>query len=435
VTISARYFGAVLTAALLAGRATAQDLSPPGPSSALSPADLTLPMLDSGPSLAQPQSEDFAQPTLSPAMETDAHAGFHYGDPAPYDLWQNYPAPIESTGTWLRRGFWYAEVDAVAWNRMWNRDGQWFAADDIDVQSPTFFLQRLTLLTTNRIMILDGAQPGRDASVRATLGHFLFRDQRNRDHTAEFTAFGGGDWTQNRIISSIDQFGLFVPFQVDGQNRSFDASSRQTMDYASHYSSFELNYRLKQRMGHDQLVMDPEGCWHRAASTGFTWDYLAGVRFLDMTDILDWRAEDMLQAGLDGIYQIRTNNSMFGYQMGSGCTFETSRWSIGVNGKGGVYVNHAKGHSVLNYTSAGDDADDFDLRMGNDELSFVGEAHLTGKWHLTPNFSLRASYEMMYLTAVALAPHQATFIPEFAALATTGDPFYHGASFGVEGYW
>jgi hypothetical protein len=52
-----------------------------------------------------------------------------------------------------------------------------------------------------------------------------------------------------------------------------------------------------------------------------------------------------------------------------------------------------------------------------------------------PNLSLRASYEMMYLTSTALAPVQATFIPEFAALATTGDPFYHGASFGVEAYW
>jgi hypothetical protein len=41
----------------------------------------------------------------------------------------------------------------------------------------------------------------------------------------------------------------------------------------------------------------------------------------------------------------------------------------------------------------------------------------------------------MYINAVALAPSQATFIPDFGFLNTTGDPLYHGASFGFEGYW
>jgi hypothetical protein len=41
----------------------------------------------------------------------------------------------------------------------------------------------------------------------------------------------------------------------------------------------------------------------------------------------------------------------------------------------------------------------------------------------------------MYLTSTALAPNQANFIPVFATLNTTQDPFYHGASFGFEGYW
>jgi hypothetical protein len=41
----------------------------------------------------------------------------------------------------------------------------------------------------------------------------------------------------------------------------------------------------------------------------------------------------------------------------------------------------------------------------------------------------------MYMSAVALAPSQANFIPVFSTLTTTGDPLYHGASFGFEGYW
>ena len=124
--------------------------------------------------------------------------------PAVPGLWDQV-APIESTGTWLRRGFWYAEADAVVWNRLWNRDDRIYAADTQAVNQTNFFLSLLNFLAlndTNRLLILDCSNPGQDASVRTTLGNFLFRDSRNRDHTVEFTAFGGGDWDQERVMTS-----------------------------------------------------------------------------------------------------------------------------------------------------------------------------------------------------------------------------------------
>jgi hypothetical protein len=87
----------------------------------------------------------------------------------------------------------------------------------------------------------------------------------------------------------------------------------------------------------------------------------------------------------------------------------------------------------LNFTA--DDRSDADLRLTDDELSFIGESKLIARWHLLPDFSFRAAYEMMYATSTALAPNQATFITDFSYLNTSGDPFYHGASFGLEGYW
>ena len=44
--------------------------------------------------------------------------------------------------------------------------------------------------------------------------------------------------------------------------------------------------------------------------------------------------------------------------------------------------------------------------------------------------SLRAGYEMLLITSAALAPNQATFTSDTTYLNTTGNPFYHGASFG-----
>jgi hypothetical protein len=104
-----------------------------------------------------------------------------------------------------------------------------------------------------------------------------------------------------------------------------------------------------------------------------------------------------------------------------------------LHSKGGVYVNDALGRTTLDFTT--DDDFDADLRLANDELSFIGETKLVARWHLLPDFSLRAAYEMMYVTAQALAPNQLTFINDFSYLNTSQDPFYHGASFGFEGYW
>jgi hypothetical protein len=407
------------------------------------PPDLTLPPPDAEgrPMPLAPGESDESMligPTPDHEHPFDGYQPDGYADLAPglHDYWHGPTAPIESTGTWLRRGFWYAEADAVVWNRLWNRDDKMFAAQDADVNRTDFFSSIgafSALLSTNRVLMVDGAHPGQDASVRGTLGHFLFRDSKNRDHTFEFTAFGGGDWHQHRQLSSAAPFGLFVPFVIDGANRSFDNSTRQTVDYSSHYSSFEGNYRVKQRMNRDQLIMDANGHWHRAANAGMVRDYLIGLRIVESRDFLDWRAEDIGVLGDDGTYWIFTDNDMFGLQLGGGMTYEASRWSLGLHAKGGVYLNDALGRTVLNFTA--DDDDDADLRLREDQLSFLGEVKLQGRWHLTPNFSLRAAYEMMYLTSQALAPNQATFITDFSYLNTSQDPFYHGASFGFEGYW
>ena len=137
--------------------------------------------------------------------------------------------------------------------------------------------------------------------------------------------------------------------------------------------------------------------------------------------------------GDDGSYFIRTDNDLIGLQMGAGVTYDTARWSLGARSKMGFYINDASGRATLNFTA--DDLDDADLRMRSDEMTWLVEVQVTGRWHLTPNYSLRASYELMYLTSLALAPYQATFITDLSYLNTSGDTLYHGMSFGVEGYW
>jgi len=453
MTNSIRLFGLIMTVTLGCGLAYGQGL--PGGDDL--PPDITLPSADAA-SLPAPSmqygDESISSPAAAPLVEqvdgfysNETCDSFH---PHLHGLWTEL-APIESTGTWLRRGFWYAETDAVIFNRMWRRKDVRFAAEDPNVIiGPNFAQNPVTgdliqnlgfnpiLLNTNRILILNGALPGEDASVRATLGNFLFRDAHNRDHTLEFTVLGGADFEQQRTMSSVAPNGLFVPFFIAGnfipnQSPSFNASSRQTIDYQSSTNSFEMNYHVRARLGHDQLIMDPNGCWHRAANAGFQREYLVGLRFVELSEKFDWRAQDIVNLGDDGSYLVHTDNDMFGFQMGTGLTFQAPRWSVGATCKGGVFLNDALGRSQLDFTASDDN--DADLRLRENQLSFVGEFRLLGRYHLLPNVSLRAGYEMMLLTSAALAPLQATFQTDTTYLNTTGNPFYHGASFGCEWYW
>lgn len=448
MTTSTRFIGLVMTAALWATMAAAQGLTNAGAGEDLPP-NLTIPTpgVEALPVPSGQAAETTAtSPTdLAPSGDSDGYC--ESGNCDPYlprerGLWAEL-APIESTGTWLRRGFWYAETDAVIYNRLWNRKDQRFAAEDPNVTlGPAFNAaagQGTSLgfnplfIDSNRVLILNGGLPGQDVAARGTLGNFLFRDDHNRDHTIEFTAEGGGSWEQDRTVSSVAEHGLFVPFFQAGHNRTFNQSTTQEIDYGSDLSQLELNYRVRGRLGHDQLVMDPNGNWHRSADAGFEKEYLVGLRFVDMNENFDWSATDIVNVGDDGDYRIRTRNDLVGFQLGAGTTYQAPRWSLGATAKGAVCVNRATGDSQLNFTA--DDTNDFNQRMVENQLSFVGEFKLQGKYHLLPNVSLRAGYELLLITSAAIAPNQATFTSNTTYLNTTANPFYHGAAFGCDFYW
>jgi hypothetical protein len=454
---------------LLSGSVAAEDLPLPDPDGLDLPQDSMLfgeepmPIGDSSSSFGSPQPVENGEPSVlvpsqqmpystETSIEPDApfagpyDGGTYEGGPYPlgpqnfegdvqpdcYRPWDGQPAPIESSGTWLNRGVWYAEADVVVFYRIWQRADVLLTAEDVNVTNPNFLPSGIAL-NTNRALFLKATQPGEDAGVRTTLGRFLFRDDQNRDHTLEFTAFTAGNWTQDIQLSSATPNGLFVSFGVDGGNLSFSGSSQQRAIYTSQLNSFELNYRLKKRLGRDQLVMDPNGHWRREAANGFNRSYLAGFRYLELKERFNWTAEDIVNNGDNGQYLIDTDNNLFGFQMGEGIEYETGRWSVGLSAKMGLYLNDADAHSQLNFTA--DDTDDFNRHSTTDELSWMGEAQVLGRYHVTPNCSVRAGIDFMVIDSLALAPRQANFINDFSQIEAGGDPYYIGGSLGFECYW
>jgi hypothetical protein len=349
------------------------------------------------------------------------------------------PSLFESSGTWLRRGFWYAEGDYMLMNRSWDRKGLLFAFEGSQSVAPGNTLGGTPgfgpVLTLNPLLI-DGSKPGADGMARVTLGRFLFRDGKNRDHNVQATYFGGGSWKQSSSIESASATGIQVNDFIDRINPSFDGAQSMGFDYETGLDSFETNYIVKARMGRDQIVLQPDGQWGRTANTSQTYAFLAGFRYVNFTDVLDITADRNpdVAASEGGNYHVDTDNNLFGGQLGVSLAYETARWSAGLNAKAGSFWNRMNLNSnflagpELVPSRGTTDATE-------DNLSFVAEAEVLLKWHLRPNLSLRAGFEMLYVESVALAPHQVNFIPGgYLPIADDGDVVMLGTALGVEAY-
>jgi len=368
-----------------------------------------------------------------------------------YELWDSSPPVTESTGTWHNRGMWYAQVEAVVMFREWNRRNLTLA-QDINPGANNF--------NSARELTLGRSSPGREGSARFTLGRFLFRDCGNRDHNMEFTILGGGEFGHNCSIFSDNPADprdlvdnpttsprLSVPLGVDLLGDiSFDGAESMFVQYDSRFNSFEMNYTIGTRLMRDRMELMPSGQWVRRANVGLTYQFIGGLRYFDLTENIEWNASNISNTlagatalnGEDGQYLIRSSNDLFGLQSGAGVTYEGARFSLSLLSKMGIFANDAKTRSSLAF-NAGDGTTRDDLNFSNsnrgDTLSFLGELSIVGRYFVKPNVSLRAGYHAMYITELALAPHQINFAPDDAKVVTSGDSFYGGISTGVDFYW
>ncbi|MGI9427838.1 MAG: BBP7 family outer membrane beta-barrel protein [Bythopirellula sp.] len=360
------------------------------------------------------------------------------------------PALLESTGTWLRRGFWYSEVDVLLMDRIWRRDGFILAQQDI----PTAPAPENTFGIGENALGIEGGRIGAEATPRLNVGRFLFRDHKNRDHNMEFVAFGGSQWTTSGRLDAVNGGTLnvgsynivqaevgfnVVRFPLDRGNVSFDGATSTQYRYDSRFNSFELNYQLKSRMRKDRMELEPSGHWVRRAQPTMSRSLLAGIRYFNLSEDFDWDAFGIADADNDnntetGNYRVRTDNDLIGTQLGFGWAYESARWSLGLTNKSGIYINHTDVNSAFSVTgNVTSGANNITV----DNLSFITEGSVVGKWHLRPNLSLRAGVEMMFVSSVAHAIEQLNFIPVATSTATVinGDSTYMGGLIGFEGYW
>ncbi|MCA9237842.1 MAG: BBP7 family outer membrane beta-barrel protein [Planctomycetales bacterium] len=373
-------------------------------------------------------------------------------------LFDACPALLESSGTWLRRGYWFAELDALILNRRFNR-----GSVVLGRELGGFVTNGLKAVNFDNTLDF-GNRPGAEGLPRLKVGRFLFRDEQNRDHSAEFVWFGGGSWSQTASLIAATDGGLSVPTQIDQSNNlnligepisaiggqlnqfsniSFDGARSMFYDYQSELDSFEWNYTVKGRMDRDQMVLRPDGEWIRRAKSTRTHSFLAGLRYINTSDSLVWTAAGIPDSAAanptrgSGSYLVDSDNDLIGTQFGVGLAWERDRWSIDIATKGGGYWNIMGLDSqfeVLDENGATRNSGEAHATRNN--LSFVGEVTLTGKWHLRPNLSLRAGMELLYIESLNLASNNLRFNEGgYNFVSSGGDNVLMGTSIGLETYW
>lgn len=335
------------------------------------------------------------------------------------------PAPTVSSGEWIRSGCWYTEQSVVYMIRNVSVKNEITLATDL---SSSILPQDFARLEIAPEM---GYQPG----LRSTVGRFLGRDPLNREHALEFTFLGLTHWQDaasltarfpGNIVSNID------PTRGQSGLPAFNASNFQAYSATSKFNSYELNYRINRRLPRDQVVYTRDSNWVRRANRSPLPSIFAGLRVVSIAETLKYTAES---ATANGLYDIATHNNLVGPQIGADWYVEHYEWRLGGRIKAGSLVNWSNQSTRVRIL---DDAgapvvpnrDEFaDLH----NLAFVGEISFIGAYQFTPNFAFRSSYDLMWVTNLALAQNQITFSPSTPPMISSlHSLFYQGFTLGLE---
>lgn len=220
---------------------------------------------------------------------------------------------------------------------------------------------------------------GADINVRRRIG---------QDWAAELRYFGVDDWDDQQTLGVLPLPELGTVF-LGGPG-----------EYSSSLHSTEIN--LRRDWISDRLTV------------------LAGFRWVELHE--EFAASDGLLFLADNV-----DNHMYGFQLGvDAVVWDRGRFTVNAGAKAGIYYNDA-------------DVDGAVIMMGvpsvgtaeDDSTAFLGEMSITGAYELNQNWSVLAGYQLLWIEGVATADRQAGALVT-GDLDTSGSPFYHGATLGVQ---
>lgn len=225
-----------------------------------------------------------------------------------------------------------------------------------------------------------------------------------------------------------------------GSANVFGDVDRVWVDYSSSLQSAELNFvccngccnPCEEGKGKSK----GEGCgWNMYCRT-FEW--LVGFRYVNWREHLRIHGERFETSDFEsGVYDIRTSSNLYGPQVGARFRHWGKKWGWEATGKAGIFGCDAQQEQYVidwqDYTFP-----DRTHSVSDGQVAFLGELNLTAIYRLNDVWNLRAGYNVIWLTGVALAPDQLDFSGEVPAgnqIASDGGVFLHGVNVGLEARW
>lgn len=179
--------------------------------------------------------------------------------------------------------------------------------------------------------------------------------------------------------------------------------------------------------------------WRPAAGGWLTVDWLAGFRYVGVEEragiVVDCCVVDDEVIAVP--YEVRTRNNMFGGQLGGRGRYTWTNWAVEGWAKAGLLGNAEEQMqaALVDYTGFRQRPA---LSTSGSELGFIGDLNLSVIYRLTEVWGIRAGYNTVWISGLALAPDQFDFTLDDDSgtrLRGSRGMFLHGANLGLEARW
>lgn len=298
----------------------------------------------------------------------------------------------------------YALTDAL----FWGRDNQ-------------AFNQPLVTLVDSGAPVIST----QDLQFPVAAGVRAFYGQRNPCECGwELGYFGVYGMSASQFVSTTPPAFLQTPGAI-GPVLTADAETA-TVTYNSAVNSAEAN------------VFSTSHEWREFSESWLTVDWLAGFRYVGVEEQATIDMDCCVGPDFANVpYSVRTRNNMFGGQIGSRARWTWNRWAVEGWAKAGLLGNAQKQiqDPLIDYRGFQQRGA---LSATGTEVGFIGDINLSVIYRLTDVWGIRAGYNTVWISGLALAPNQFDFAN--TSLAGTGlnsgdNIFLNGANLGLEARW
>ena len=340
--------------------------------------------------------------------------------------------PFEaSSGDWFWNGGWYVAGESLWMDR--SRNNRRVIAEQA-------YLDPIVGVRT--LKFTSAAQPFNVApGARVTIGKSLGRDYLDRDRAFEFIYYGGMSYEDVDGRNAVNNGFLISPLAPSAPG--FNGATAYATKFSSNFNSWEWNYKLRRRLGRDQLVMSPGGNWTRHAERGWLPALIVGTRLANVNEqfSLSSSRAGATQDQFSGRYHVDAGNWLLGLNVGGELISQNEFYYWGLRGRAAP---------ALTFASTAQQAAGIDTVLspaGRQTVAFTDEATRTGPgflgdltlmagWNITPNFALQVGYDFLWVAGMATATRQLNLDNrDVNAIDVGGQTFYNGVSFGFYGSW